>query len=89
MAASLKKSRMLEEGGKDGKLMRPAANRSMMVMGVDASLELREVKIGYIHTQYRQELQALGISVVCLESTHRPTFVYGKWLPRQFSRILS
>lgn len=62
----------------------------MIVIGVDASLELRgEVKAEYIRTQYRKEIQALEISVVCLESTHRSTFLYGKWLSRQFSHILN
>lgn len=62
----------------------------MMVMSVDASLELRgEVKAEYTHTQYGQEFQVLEISGVCLESTHRSTFLYGKWLTRQFSRILN
>lgn len=62
----------------------------MMAISVDASLELRgEIEAEHIRTQYRQEFQALEISVVCLESMHGSTFLYGKWLTRQFSHILS
>lgn len=89
MATSLKKNRTLKEEKKNRKLMCLAANRCMLVMSFDASLELREVKAEYLCTQYREELQALEINVVCLESTHRSTFVYGKWLSRQFSHTLN
>lgn len=51
----------------------------MMAISVDASLELRgEIEAEHIRTQYGQEFQALEISVVCLESTHRSTFLNGK-----------
>lgn len=37
----------------------------MLVMGADASLELRgEVKAEHVHTQYKQESQLSEISVV-------------------------